>query len=364
MANWATTAALGDPSTPEWQSQNLTWIEPVEGQRWQVYKPAAAAFEGLLKDLIGLGYKPTSSGGYNYRNIRGSDKLSQHAFGTAIDMNALTNALGMSVSDIPQAAELAKKHGLEWGGNWKNRPDPMHFEYTGALDAQMKAAGYTPEQRRAAIASIESAGSGDYKALGSVVNRQGDRAYGKYQVMASNIPAWTKQALGREMSPEEFLNDPAAQDKVFDTIFGGYVQKYGEGGAAQAWFGGPGNVGKADVKDMHGTTGGGYAERYLAALGAAPTGGSTSTTTAAADSPYKLPEKEKKTTKDKIGDMLEEMSNVDFTGGGFQPIPMPAQPAAAIAQAQTPPRQDPQAVELQRQKLAMVMQRLNQGSLV
>lgn len=131
MANWATRERLGDSSTPEWQQQNLTWIEPVKGQRWQVYKPAAKQFEGLLTDLAKLGYMPTSSGGYNYRNIRGSDRLSQHAFGTAIDLNALTNQLGQNTSDIPQAAQLARKHGLEWGGNWKGRPDPMHFEYTG-----------------------------------------------------------------------------------------------------------------------------------------------------------------------------------------------------------------------------------------
>ena len=96
-----------------------------------MYKPAAASFEGLIKDLVAKGYGPTSSGGYNYRNIRGGNELSQHAFGKAIDMNSLTNALGMQQSDIPDAANLAKKWGLEWGGTWKNRPDPMHFEYTG-----------------------------------------------------------------------------------------------------------------------------------------------------------------------------------------------------------------------------------------
>lgn len=135
MANWASVAALGDPSTEEWKRANLKRIEPIKGQSWEVYAPAAEAFEGLLNDLIKLGYSPISSGGYNYRNIRGSDKLSQHAFGTAIDLNALTNAMGQSATDIPDAAELAKKWGLEWGGNWKN-PDPMHFEYTGGGGSQ------------------------------------------------------------------------------------------------------------------------------------------------------------------------------------------------------------------------------------
>ena len=61
------------------------------------------------------------------------------------------------------------------------------------LDAEMKAAGYTPEQRRDAIASIESKGAGDYGALGAWTGdpEEGrDRAYGRYQVMGSNIGPW------------------------------------------------------------------------------------------------------------------------------------------------------------------------------
>jgi hypothetical protein len=46
---------------------------------------------------------------------------------------------------------------------------------------------------KAAIANNESAGSGGYSAIGPVVN--GDRAYGKYQVMGANIPEWTGSIL-------------------------------------------------------------------------------------------------------------------------------------------------------------------------
>lgn len=136
MANWATTGLLGYPSTPYWQRDNLVWIEPVPGQRWQVYKQAAPAFEGFFKDLVATGYQPTSSGGFNYRNKRGGSSLSQHAFGTAIDLNAADNPMlgkGAAVkTNLPaNVGEIAAKHGLEWGGNWKS-PDAMHFEYTGA----------------------------------------------------------------------------------------------------------------------------------------------------------------------------------------------------------------------------------------
>lgn len=145
MANWANVARLGHPLAQGWQAENLTDIE-AGGQNWRVHKQAAPAFEGLLKDLIARGYTPTSSGGFNYRNIRGSDKLSQHAFGTAIDINAATNALGSRQTDIPDAAALAQKYGLEWGGNWKSRPDPMHFEWAGGELPAGAVSQQAPEQ--------------------------------------------------------------------------------------------------------------------------------------------------------------------------------------------------------------------------
>lgn len=69
------------------------------------------------------------------------------------------------------------------------------------------------------IAFAESAGSGGYAALGKVIldpksSYYGDRAYGRYQIMGKNIPQWTKEATGKEMTPEEFYSDHAAQDKV------------------------------------------------------------------------------------------------------------------------------------------------------
>ncbi|MDK4729332.1 M15 family metallopeptidase [Rhizobium phaseoli] len=158
MANWASVQRLGNPIDPGWQQQNLTWIEPVPGQKWQVYKPAAAAFEGLLKDLAAGGYPLKSSGGFNYRNIRGGNNLSQHAFGTAIDVNASANPFlsrgAQVVTDLPaNTAELAKKYGLEWGGTW-SRPDAMHFEWMGNGQPQTMVASATPAPAGKSIASM------------------------------------------------------------------------------------------------------------------------------------------------------------------------------------------------------------------
>lgn len=114
-----------------------------------------------------------------------------------------------------------------------------------------------------AIASIESGGK--YDALGPVT-KTGDRAYGKYQVMGANIPAWTKAHLGQEMTPDQFLQNPQAQDAVFNGQFGQYAKQYGPEGAARAWFAGPGNMNNLGAKDQLGTTVGDYGSKFAKAL--------------------------------------------------------------------------------------------------
>lgn len=111
-----------------------------------------------------------------------------------------------------------------------------------------------------AIQAIES--GGNYGALGPVT-RNGDRAYGAYQVMGNNIAPWSEAALGRRLSASEFLGDRSAQDAIFNHRFGGYVGKFGASGAAQAWFGGPGSVGKGSMgADILGTTGNSYVAKF------------------------------------------------------------------------------------------------------
>jgi hypothetical protein len=87
-----------------------------------------------------------------------------------------------------------------------------------------------------AILSIESSG-GEYSTMGPVVD--GDRAYGAFQVMGFNVGPWTERWVGRRMTPEEFLADPAAQDAVFRGQFGMYMRNRGGdiGLAARDWFG-------------------------------------------------------------------------------------------------------------------------------
>jgi hypothetical protein len=114
-----------------------------------------------------------------------------------------------------------------------------------------------------AIKSIESAGSGGYQAIGPVT-KNGNRAYGAYQVMDFNIPKWTKAVTGRAMTPDEFLDNPDVQDAVFDRYFGGYIKKYGNVlDASSMWFTGrPRTPGSGASSDILGTTGTAYVKKF------------------------------------------------------------------------------------------------------
>jgi hypothetical protein len=90
----------------------------------------AAEFHELIEPID---EGPLDDWGYAFRQIRGStDKLSNHASGTAIDLNAPKHALGLvgtfPPEKVPMIRALAKKYGLRWGGDYVNRKDEMHFE--------------------------------------------------------------------------------------------------------------------------------------------------------------------------------------------------------------------------------------------
>lgn len=118
---------------------------------------------------------------------------------------------------------------------------------------------------RNAIASIESAGSGDYEAIGPRHAKLG-RALGRYQIMEANIGPWSREVLGREITVEEFMANPDLQDAIFDGKFGQYVREFGPEGAAQAWFAGPQGVGKMGRKDSLGTSVAAYTRKFSTAL--------------------------------------------------------------------------------------------------
>ena len=92
------------------------------------------------------------------------------------------------------------------------------------------------------IATQES--GGNYGAVG-VDTGGGHRAYGKYQIMDFNFAGkggWDKEALGRDISIQKYLNSPRIQEKIARSKLTDYYRQYGARGAAKAWYAGPGNA--------------------------------------------------------------------------------------------------------------------------
>ncbi len=82
---------------------------------------------------------------FNYRFIKGKDKLSNHSTGRAIDINPFLNPQITDGVSYPEGAvynpkvpgslsvnnplvKEFKKRGWKWGGNWKSTKDYQHFE--------------------------------------------------------------------------------------------------------------------------------------------------------------------------------------------------------------------------------------------
>lgn len=132
----------GDPRAAGWQENNIETIQVSNGLKVQVHKAAASAFQGFVNELIGQGYDVKSLGGFNIRNKRGGNSLSEHAYGNAIDINPGKNPMGKNlVTDMPaNISALAAKYGLSWGGDWKSVKDAMHFEWRGNVGGSDKKA--------------------------------------------------------------------------------------------------------------------------------------------------------------------------------------------------------------------------------
>ena len=90
----------------------------------------ASDFHRLIESLDGA---QLDDWGYCFRDVRGvTGKLSNHSSGTAIDLNATQHPLAkvgtFPNEKVPMIRALAKKYGLIWGGDYRNRKDEMHFE--------------------------------------------------------------------------------------------------------------------------------------------------------------------------------------------------------------------------------------------
>lgn len=70
------------------------------------------------------------AGGYNFRLMRGSSRLSMHSWGCAVDFDSARNAFGDTTphfAHIPAVLKAFSDEGWIWGGRW-GKPDGMHWQ--------------------------------------------------------------------------------------------------------------------------------------------------------------------------------------------------------------------------------------------
>lgn len=226
---------------------------------------------GLRNNLVGqsLSFQEQS-----YRTKIAADmegvgtNLSQIAGMNPYEVDAAIEELNATVDEIPNLSATDKQALKDRNAGAIRMAAGMGLasQDPGLVVSLLSVGEQGPAAYRNAIASIESAGSGGYAAIGPTHPTLG-RALGKYQIMEANIGPWSEKHLGRRVSVEEFMANPDIQDQIFDGEFGGYVRKYGLEGAAQAWFGGEGAIGKTGRRDVLGTSVGGYGQKFLKALG-------------------------------------------------------------------------------------------------
>lgn len=108
---------------------------------FQIYQAAPVAAYGWDDEES---MAANNSSAFNYRLILGTDRLSNHSFGRAVDLNPQQNPyfardgrvypeeatydLTASGTVTPEVVALFKEKGWIWGGDWTVPVDYQHFE--------------------------------------------------------------------------------------------------------------------------------------------------------------------------------------------------------------------------------------------
>lgn len=112
-----------------------TWINSATGTpTHHIYcnKDIARQLLNALNRIYDRGYYQalnTFDGCFHIRDVRGvPGKISSHAYGLAIDINAGSNPLGGPARMHPEVVSAFEDAGFFWGDRFKRR-DPMHFTF-------------------------------------------------------------------------------------------------------------------------------------------------------------------------------------------------------------------------------------------
>jgi hypothetical protein len=122
---------------------NMTRVTTAGGHTMTLNRESAPYLKGFVEELEKGGAPIRSIGGYNYRNITGSNRLSQHAYGNAIDVEQLSRgktspAFAQWVQQHREQFDAAERKFHVYGG--ERFGDFGHFEYGGVPFSKKEAA--------------------------------------------------------------------------------------------------------------------------------------------------------------------------------------------------------------------------------
>lgn len=139
------------------------------------------------------------------------------------------------------------------------------------MEAARIATPLDPILDRAMQVTKDQESRGSYTNVTTTKDKNGNpqSALGAYGIMDRNLPEWSRQVLGHEVTKEEFLNSPQIQDQIYRAKMGEYIRKYGVEGAGRAWLGGEGAVVPSadNRKDAFGTKVVDYGKVFAAKVG-------------------------------------------------------------------------------------------------
>lgn len=178
---------------------------------------------------------------------------------------------------------------------------------------------------------MESGGRYDIK--GPTHARMGT-PLGKYQIMSANLPSWSMEALGRVVTPDEFLTSPDLQEKIAGHRMGKILDQYGNlRDAASVWHSGRplARAAAAGARDVNMSTLD-YVNRTVGSRGMPAGPAQAGNPEAAADA------RPVAATGGPRGVLSPESPLVP---PGAQPAPAPGQPGARDLDPPTPPDAPP-----------------------
>jgi hypothetical protein len=129
---------------PAWVSSHITTeVVPILGAV-TCNKVLFDQLRAALRDIIDQGladkiHPGQFAGCYYPRFIAGTSTLSNHAFGLALDINAVENQRGTVGLIDRGVVQVFQKWGFTWGGDW-HYTDPMHFELNSVVTPQLESA--------------------------------------------------------------------------------------------------------------------------------------------------------------------------------------------------------------------------------